>query len=219
MRIRAAVVTVSDKGFAGVREDTSGPVLCGLLHGLGAEVGDPYLVPDEQAQIEDLLRSLADGGEVDLVLTTGGTGLAPRDRTPEATVAVVDRLAPGLPEAMRAASLAITPHAMLSRAAAGVRGRTLIVNMPGSPKACREHFAVIAAALPHAVETVSGQAFECATPAPAPRASSGGAPVPDAATTQAGVTSLAATAPPAAATPVPGAAEDPDRCLDHREKE
>ena len=161
--MRAAVVTVSDKGFAGVREDASGPVLRDLLRGIGADVGEPHLVPDEQTQIEDLLRALADGGQVDLILTTGGTGLAPRDRTPEATMAVVDRPAPGLPEAMRAASLAITPHAMLSRAAAGVRARTLIVNMPGSPKACREHFAVIAPALPHAVETVSGQAFECAT--------------------------------------------------------
>ena len=164
MRMRAAVVTVSDKGFAGVREDASGPVLRDLLRGIGAEVGEPFLVPDEQSRIEDLLRALADGGQVDLILTTGGTGLAPRDRTPEATMAVVDRPAPGLPEAMRAASLAITPHAMLSRAAAGVRACTLIVNMPGSPKACREHFAVIAPALPHAVETVSGQAFECATP-------------------------------------------------------
>jgi molybdopterin adenylyltransferase len=181
MRMRAAVVTVSDKGFAGVREDASGPVLRDLLRGIGAEVGEPHLVPDEQPQIEELLRDLADGGRVDVILTTGGTGLAPRDRTPEATLAVVDRLAPGLPEAMRAASLAITPHAMLSRASAGVRGRTLIVNMPGSPKACREHFAVIAPALPHAVETVSGQAFECATPAPAGGPEAGG-PAPAAAT-------------------------------------
>jgi molybdopterin adenylyltransferase len=172
VKIRAAVVTVSDKGFAGIREDASGPVLCRLLRDLDAEVGDPHLVPDEQAQIEDLLRSLADSGTVDLILTTGGTGLAPRDRTPEATIAVAERLAPGLPEAMRAASLAITPHAMLSRAAAGVRGRTLIVNMPGSPKACREHFAVISPALHHAVETVSGHAFECAT-TPGPTGGSG----------------------------------------------
>jgi molybdopterin adenylyltransferase len=164
-RIRAAVVTVSDKGHAGLRADQSGPVLVELLRALGAEVGAPHLVPDEQDQIEALLRMLADGGTVDLVLTTGGTGLAPRDRTPEATLAVVERQAPGLPEAMRAASMAITPRAMLSRAAAGTRGRTLIVNMPGSPKACREHFAAIALALPHAVETLTGQAYECAQPA------------------------------------------------------
>lgn len=166
-RIRAAVVTVSDKGHAGIREDASGPALRGLLEELGAEVAPIYLVPDEQDQIEALLVRLADSGDVDLVLTTGGTGLAPRDRTPEATRAVVERLAPGFGEAMRAASLAITPRAMLSRATAGVRGRTLIINMPGSPKACREHFAVIAPSLEHAVETLVGGAYECAAPDPA----------------------------------------------------
>jgi len=168
LRIRAAVVTVSDKGYAGKREDSSGPALRDLLLEMGAEVGEPRLVPDEQDLIEAVLRDLADGGGVDLVLTTGGTGLAPRDRTPEATLAVIDRLAPGFPEAMRAASAAITPHAMLSRATAGVRGATLIINMPGSPKACREHFAVIARSLPHAVETLTGQAYECAAPPPPP---------------------------------------------------
>ncbi len=171
-RFAAAVVTVSDKGAAGIRPDGSGPVLRDLLRAAGAEVGDPHIVPDEQDQLEALLRELADSGDVDLVLTTGGTGLAPRDRTPEATLAVVDRLAPGFAEAMRAASLLVTPHAMLSRAVAGVRGRTLIINLSGSPKACREQFAVIAPALPHAVETVAGQAYECATPA-------GGSPSPD----------------------------------------
>jgi molybdopterin adenylyltransferase len=107
--------------------------------------------------------NLADVEGCDLVLTTGGTGLAPRDRTPEATRVVVDRLAPGFVEAMRARSLEVTPHAMLSRAVAGTRGKTLIINMPGSPKACREHFEVIAPALEHAVETLRGEAFECAT--------------------------------------------------------
>jgi molybdenum cofactor synthesis domain-containing protein len=170
--IRALVVTLSDKASAGLRTDASGPLLRGLLQGIGAEVGEPYVVPDEQDQLEELLRSLADGGEVDLILTTGGTGLAPRDRTPEATLAVADRLAPGFAEAMRAASLAITPHAMLSRATSAVRRRTLIINMPGSPKACREHFAVIAPALAHAVETLRGEAYECATPGAVP----GGAP-------------------------------------------
>ncbi len=164
--LRAAVVTVSDKGHAGLRGDASGPVLRDLLRELGAQVGEPHVVPDEPDQIAALLVSLADGGATDLILTTGGTGLAPRDHTPEATLAVVDRLVPGFPEAMRAASLAITPHAMLSRAVAGVRGRTLIVNMSGSPRACREQFAVIAPALPHAVETLTGQAYECATPSP-----------------------------------------------------
>ena len=163
--IRAAVITLSDKASAGLRADASGPLLRELLEGLGAEVGEPYVVPDDQPQIEQLLTALADGGEVDLILTTGGTGLAPRDRTPEATRAVADRLAPGFTEAMRAASLAVTPHAMLSRAISAVRKKTLIINMPGSPKACREHFAVIAPVLGHAIETLRGEAFECASPA------------------------------------------------------
>lgn len=163
--IRAAVVTLSDKASAGLRADASGPLLNELLEGLGAETADPYVVPDDQPQIERLLAALADDGDVDLILTTGGTGLAPRDRTPEATLAVADRVAPGFAEAMRAASLAVTPHAMLSRAVAVVRKTTLIVNMPGSPKACREHFAVIAPALGHAIETLRGEAFECAAPA------------------------------------------------------
>ena len=162
--IRAAVITLSDKASEGLREDTSGPLLRDLLQGMGAEVGDPHVIPDEQAQLQELLTFLADEGGVDLILTTGGTGLASRDRTPEATIAIADRLAPGFAEAMRAASLAITPHAMLSRATSAVRKRTLIINMPGSPKACREHFAVIAPALSHAVETLRGEAFECATP-------------------------------------------------------
>jgi molybdopterin adenylyltransferase len=162
--IRAAVITLSDKASAGLRSDASGPLLCELLLALGAEVPEPYVIPDDQAGIESLLASLADSGDVDLVLTTGGTGLAPRDHTPEATLAVADRLAPGFAEAMRAASLSVTPHAMLSRATSAVRKQTLIINMPGSPRACREHFAVIAPALNHAVETLRGEAFECATP-------------------------------------------------------
>lgn len=162
--IRAAVVTLSDKASVGLRADASGPVLVDLLRGLGAEVGDPLVIPDDQARIEEQLADLADGGVIDLVLTTGGTGLAPRDHTPEATLAVADRIAPGFAEAMRSASMSMTPHAMLSRAVAVVRNRTLIINMPGSPKACREHFAVIAGVLEHAVETVRGEAFECASP-------------------------------------------------------
>jgi molybdopterin adenylyltransferase len=165
--IRAAVITLSDKASAGLRADASGPLLVELLQTLGAEVPDPYVISDDREGIESLLISLADTGEVDLILTTGGTGLAPRDHTPEATLAVADCLAPGFAEAMRAASLSVTPHAMLSRATSAVRKRTLIINMPGSPKACREHFAVIAPALPHAVETLRGEAYECATPKPA----------------------------------------------------
>jgi molybdopterin adenylyltransferase len=162
--IRAAVVTLSDKASAGLRADASGPVLQSLLRELGAEVGEPFVIPDDQAEIERTLAALADSGDVDLVLTTGGTGLAPRDRTPEATLAVADRSASGFAEAMRAESLRVTPHAMLSRAVAGVRKQTLIINLPGSPKACREHFAVIAPVLEHAVATLRGDVSECAPP-------------------------------------------------------
>jgi molybdopterin adenylyltransferase len=162
--MRAAVVTLSDKASVGLRADASGPTLRDLLLQLGAEVGEPLVIPDERELIERTLIDLADSGEIDLVLTTGGTGLAPRDVTPEATLAVADRLAPGFAEAMRAASLQVTPHAMLSRAVSAVRKKTIIINMPGSPKACREHFAVVAPALSHAVETLRGEAFECAAP-------------------------------------------------------
>lgn len=160
--IRAAVITVSDKGYAGERVDESGPALVELLRDIGAEVHGTRIVPDDQETIEDMLSSLADGGETDLILTSGGTGLGPRDRTPEATRAVMERPVPGFPEAMRAASLDITPRAMLSRATSGVRGETLIINMPGSPKACREVFSVVAPALPHAIETLTGRAVDCA---------------------------------------------------------
>ncbi len=166
--IRAAVVTLSDKASAGLRADASGPLLAELLREAGAVVGEPTVIPDDQLTIERTLAALADGGDVDLVLTTGGTGLAPRDRTPEATLAVADRQALGFAEAMRAASLTITPNAMLSRATSAVRKRTLIINMPGSPKACREQFAVIAPVLDHAIETLRGEAFECASPGDPP---------------------------------------------------
>jgi molybdopterin adenylyltransferase len=162
--IRAAVVTLSDKASGGLRPDASGPVLRELLLGLGAVVEEPIVLPDDQGAIEETLASIADSQEVDLILTTGGTGLTPRDRTPEATMAVADRAAPGFAEAMRARSLEVTPHAMLSRAVAAVRKKTLIINLSGSPKACREQFAVIAPALEHAVETLRGEASECAGP-------------------------------------------------------
>ena len=150
--IRAAIITVSDKGFSGQREDKSGPALVEALKE-HAVVNDPIIVPDEQDLIQAALVRLADSGQVDLILTTGGTGMAPRDVTPEATLAVVDRVVPGIPEAIRAESLRITPNAILSRAAAGIRKRTLIVNLPGSPKAAVECLQVFLPALPHAVET------------------------------------------------------------------
>jgi len=146
---KAAVLTVSDGVSQGVREDRSGDLLAELLVAEGYEVVR-RVVPDEREEIAAALRELA--GEARVVLTTGGTGVAPRDVTPEATRAIIDREAPGLAEAMRAASLKVTPHAMLSRAVCGIRGRTLIVNLPGSPKACLENLETIAPALPHAMQ-------------------------------------------------------------------
>ena len=151
--IRVAILTVSDRAARAEADDLSGPAIARIVqHQLDAAVVQTRIVPDEQPLIEAALVGWADSGEVDLILTTGGTGFAVRDVTPEATQAVIDRPAPGLAEAMRAASLKVTPHAMLSRAAAGVRGRTLIVNLPGSPKAVAENLAVIVPVLPHAVE-------------------------------------------------------------------
>ncbi len=151
--IRVAILTVSDRAARGEAEDLSGPAIAQIVQEqLQASIAKRQIVPDEQAQIQTALVAWADSGEVDLILTTGGTGFAPRDVTPEATQAVIDRPAPGIAEAMRAASLQVTPHAMLSRAAAGMRGRALIVNLPGSPKAVRENLAVILPVLPHAVE-------------------------------------------------------------------
>lgn len=155
------VLTVSDKGSKGERVDESGRVIQGCLASLGVRNTKYDIVPDERDSISDTLRKWADEG-LDLILTTGGTGLAPRDVTPEATLDVVERMVPGFCEAMRAEGLKYTPLAMLSRAVAGVRGRTLIVNLPGSPKAVKECLEAILPALPHAIETVRGQAAECA---------------------------------------------------------
>jgi len=153
-RPRGGVVTISDACARGEREDASGAALRELL-GTVADVVESRIIPDDRARIEETLRELAGIG-LDLVLTTGGTGLGPRDVTPEATLAVVDRLVPGLAEAMRQESLKKTPHAMLSRGVAGARGRTLIVNMPGSPRAAWECFAVIGPVLAHAVHILAG---------------------------------------------------------------
>lgn len=161
----AAVLTVSDRSARGERPDGSGPVVARLLREWGYEVVHTGLVPDEREQIEGALRSLADRGaggcSVQLLVTTGGTGFSPRDVTPEATLAVCDRLAPGIPEAMRYASLRITPRAMLSRAQAGIRGGTLIVNLPGSPKAARENLEAVLPALGHGLELLSGRPADC----------------------------------------------------------
>jgi molybdopterin adenylyltransferase len=152
--IRVGVLTVSDRVAAGIRDDAGGSALCELLEAAGAELVSRAVVPDERGPITEALRALA--GDAEVVLTTGGTGLGPRDVTPEATRAVLDREAPGIAEALRAASLAITPFAMLSRATAGLAGRTLVVNLPGNPKAVREEWAVLAPVLAHAVETARG---------------------------------------------------------------
>ena len=147
---RVGVLTVSDRASRGEAEDVSGPALARLVEDvLGWEVVCTAVVPDDRDRIAETLRRWADEEGLALILTTGGTGFAPRDVTPEATRDVIEREAPGLAEAMRAASLEVTPHAMLSRAIAGIRGQCLIVNMPGSPKAVREQFSVIAPALPH----------------------------------------------------------------------
>ena len=150
--IRIAILIVSDRSFAGLREDGSGPVLQALVEAQGWQAAAFAVVPDEKEEISHKLVSWADELKVDLILTSGGTGFSPRDVTPEATLAVIERRAPGLVEAIRAESLTITPHAMLSRAEAGIRGRTLIINFPGSPKAAEENFEIIKGVLGHAVD-------------------------------------------------------------------
>lgn len=161
--VNAVILTVSDKGYQGTRIDQSGPALAEALKPY-ASIRQVEIVPDEAHLISERLSQLADTEGVDIIFTTGGTGLAPRDVTPEATLAVVERLVPGIPEAMRQASLEITQRAMLSRAVAGVRGRTLIINLPGSPKAALECLQVFLPAMQHAVETLRGDVYECASP-------------------------------------------------------
>lgn len=157
---RAGIVTVSDRCSRGEAEDLSGPVLRTLLQEEGYEDIVYYLIPDEKELISEVLIRLSDEEHCALILTTGGTGFAPRDVTPEATEAVIERCAPGIAEAIRAESLKITPHAMLSRAIAGIRGSSLIINFPGSPKACREAFEVVRGALGHALGLLSGQKMD-----------------------------------------------------------
>jgi len=152
MTVRTAILTISDRSSRGEREDTSGPALVAETQKLGWEVVYTGIVPDDLESIKSILVQWSSGRQVDLILTTGGTGFAPRDVTPEATLAVIQRHAPGLAEAMRYESLKITPHAMLSRAVAGILDRTLIVNFPGSPRAALENLAVIAPVIPHAIE-------------------------------------------------------------------
>jgi len=152
MTIRFGILTLSDRSARGERADSSGPALAALIQGEGWSVVKQSLLPDEESAIRDILTTWVDGGELDVILTTGGTGFSPRDVTPEATRAVIDREAPGLAEAMRAASLKVTPHAMLSRIVTGIRKKTLIVNLPGSPKGAVENLQVITSVIPHAVQ-------------------------------------------------------------------
>lgn len=155
--IRAAVITASDACSRGERRDESGEVLAELLSLMGAEVVDTRILPDDEDQLAATLEQLADRPELNLIVTTGGTGLGPRDNTPEATLRVIEKNAPGLAEAMRAESLKFTPMGMISRGVCGVRKGTLIINLPGSPKAVRESFAVIKPVLSHAVALLAGK--------------------------------------------------------------
>ncbi len=159
--ITAGILTISDRGARGEREDLSGNEIKDLIKDLPAEVRAYEIIPDERPLIEEKLKEYADDKGLDLVITTGGTGVTPRDVTPEATKAVIERELPGMAEAMRAESLKKTPNAMISRAVCGIRGRTLIINLPGSPKAVRENLKVVLPAVNHAVEKIKGSTSEC----------------------------------------------------------
>lgn len=161
-KFKAAIITSSDSGYAGEREDKSGPLIREILEGNDYEVVHSTLLPDERKMLAAEMARIADEGLAELILTTGGTGFSPRDCMPEATMDVTERLVPGIPEAMRAYSMTITPRAMLSRAAAGIRKSTLIINLPGSPKAVRESLEYILPALEHGLEILTGQASDCA---------------------------------------------------------
>ena len=163
MAIRAVVITVSDRGSRGERVDGSGPEIAGMLQAAGMEIVGRQIVADEQADVRRLLIEWSDDKCVDLILTTGGTGVSPRDVTPDATREVIEREVPGMAETMRRHSAAVTPYAMISRALAGIRGRTLIINLPGSPKGARENLSVLLPALSHAIEKIKGDETECAS--------------------------------------------------------
>ena len=163
MMITVGILTMSDKGSRGEREDLSGREIERMVKDLPGEVKAYEVIPDEASVIEAKLMEYADVKKLDLVLTTGGTGVTPRDVTPEATRAVIERELPGMSEAMRAESLKKTPNAMISRAVCGIRRETLIINLPGSPRAVRENLAVVMPAIAHAVEKIKGSTTECAS--------------------------------------------------------
>ena len=161
-RWKAAVVTLSDKGYAGEREDKSGPLICEMITEAGYDVEQRLLLPDEKEEIKKCLCTLCDEDGMDVVFTTGGTGFAPRDCTPEATLEAAERNAPGIAEAMRFASLKVTPRGMLSRGVSVIRGKTLILNLPGSPKAVRENLEAVLPTLDHGLAILTERAGECA---------------------------------------------------------
>jgi molybdenum cofactor synthesis domain len=160
--IRTAIIISSDSGYRGEREDLSGKTIKEIVEAHGYQVVSMVLLPDEQQMLSDAMREIADHNSADLILTTGGTGFSPRDFMPETTRSVIEREVPGIPEAMRAYSLQFTKRAMLSRAAAGIRKSTLIINLPGSPKAVRECLEFIVSELGHGIEILTGQATNCA---------------------------------------------------------
>ena len=160
--MRVAIITSSDSGYAGKREDVSGPVIEEMVKAAGYEVVSKVILPDDFEELKSALAGICDNGEADLILTTGGTGFSPRDVMPEATAAVAERMVPGIPEAMRAYSMQFTKRSMLSRAASCIRRQTLIVNLPGSPKAVRECLEYILPELKHGLEILLGKTGECA---------------------------------------------------------
>ena len=166
MKETAAVITISDKGARGERIDTSGPAICEMVREQGYEVVYTQMIPDEKLQIQETLVKCADELKISLILTTGGTGFSPRDITPEATLEIVERQTPGIPEAMRAESMRITPKGCLSRSAAGIRKRTLIINLPGSKKACVENIMAVIDPVLHGLDMLySSGSADCAEPA------------------------------------------------------
>jgi molybdenum cofactor synthesis domain-containing protein len=162
LEITSAIITISDKGAKGERKDESGLIIAEMLEATGYEVAQQMIIPDDRRQIEEALVNLSDNQKIDLIITTGGTGFAHRDITPEATMAVAQRIAPGIAEAMRAHSMQITKRAMLSRGVSVIRGSTLIINLPGSPKAVKESLEFILPNLPHGIEILKGEATDCA---------------------------------------------------------